>query len=710
MKKLSLFLRKTEYEKLLIPLLFAGAYAKNLLLQCFFAGGDHYVPSPVENPRELILGLIFSFFSLCLFFAPVLLFKKRKSAAIYASVFSGLLTVFFMFDVCYYRAFPEMFSLSLFSLAGEAAQDGYLSPETVFGLFSAFDLLFFADWILALALALIRTVAKKKGGQPLPDAPGKPAGGRKKKKDGQDGGHGVKNAFRRLCASRVKRFLAFTALCLSVFLLLPALHLFGLASDLFYDLYEPPFRKTLAFSFTPAGWHLIDAFECAADLFSGDAPAPPPSPESPSDTPTGQNSPSETPTETPTADPPVSALTKKERQQIDDFYAFRARRNTASDLFGTFAGRNLLLLQVESLENNLLGQSVNGREITPFLNTLIKDGAPSIFFTGLHDQVKSGNSSDCDYMINTGLLPVADIFFKNHLDTKVPNIPALLRAHGYKTTHINGSGAHCVWDYRTAYRSVFGFNTDENDPACEFFLLEGKKSERINNYMSDEQILRFVYEKLKARDADRPFYMHTILCSSHMPFTGIYKALKSDELLLPVAEEDADNKTFAYINAVHYTDAQIGAFLERAQAEGLLDNTLVLIYGDHKGLHKYYPADAKSTADAHPEFSFIESEDDATVSFILYDPSGALGHRVCGAYGGQIDIMPTVLDLIGIPYEEYSFVMGRNLLASKGNYTVTPSGKVYAEDLLSSKENNVVYRMYKTAELIVKELDAQREA
>ena len=64
--------------------------------------------------------------------------------------------------------------------------------------------------------------------------------------------------------------------------------------------------------------------------------------------------------------------------------------------FGIFKDKNVILIQVESLENMAIGQSVGGVEITPTLNKLVSAGSPSLYFPNVYDQTKAGNSSDCD--------------------------------------------------------------------------------------------------------------------------------------------------------------------------------------------------------------------------------------------------------------------------------------------------------------------------
>ena len=61
MKRIFSFIRTVEIDRLLLPLLFCGAWFKGLYLQCYFEGANFYVPSLFEDPGRFFSGLFFSF-------------------------------------------------------------------------------------------------------------------------------------------------------------------------------------------------------------------------------------------------------------------------------------------------------------------------------------------------------------------------------------------------------------------------------------------------------------------------------------------------------------------------------------------------------------------------------------------------------------------------------------------------------------------------
>jgi phosphoglycerol transferase MdoB-like AlkP superfamily enzyme len=104
-----------------------------------------------------------------------------------------------------------------------------------------------------------------------------------------------------------------------------------------------------------------------------------------------------------------------------------------------------------------------------------------------------------------------------------------------------------------------------------------------------------------------------------------------------------------------------GEFYDKLETEGYLDNSVLIIYGDHEGIHKYYGADAELP------------KNDSKIPLIINIP-GMKGF-VSDKAGGQVDMMPTLAYLLGIDREKYApFVMGRNLFGKYSGSALLPDG------------------------------------
>lgn len=345
----------------------------------------------------------------------------------------------------------------------------------------------------------------------------------------------------------------------------------------------------------------------------------------------------------------------KETPQVKEWLADNKEEITDNEFKGMLSGKNIIFLQLESFENFIINRKVNGKEITPFLNKLAKEG---LYFDNIYEQNNGGNSIDCDLMVSASVLPLGEtITAINHGEAVYPfALPRLLKSKGYLTItthgeepgefnwtelHKNGFGVDKLWD-------ISQYNYDEG----------------VGYGISDRSFLSQLADKLK--DVKQPFYILAPTLSSHGPYDI---AQKYRELNLP--EEIDKSYLGGYFESVHYTDKQIQMFFEKLDSEGLLDNTVVVIYGDHSGVHKYYNKDIQKLSydgDWWKEY-------DHKIPLFIY--SKGIRPKVFHAYGGQIDIMPTTAYLVGIEdYRYRDYVMGRILVNTNRNATVLKNNTI----------------------------------
>ena len=136
-----------------------------------------------------------------------------------------------------------------------------------------------------------------------------------------------------------------------------------------------------------------------------------------------------------------------------------------------------------------------------------------------------------------------------------------------------------------------------------------------------------------------------------------------------------------YLEAIHYVDASVGKLVEQLKAEGLWDNSIFLFYGDHDN----------SIRDWKPFETFLGkplSELDRLnilkqVPFVVHLPNDDQA-GVYDQVGGQLDVTPTVLHLLGISTADKYFVgtplvtekplAGKKVVLRDGSFT---DGKVF---------------------------------
>ena len=376
-------------------------------------------------------------------------------------------------------------------------------------------------------------------------------------------------------------------------------------------------------------------------------------------------------------------LTQTDEEMISAYYEWKNEDLPDNEYAGVFEGKNVLFLQIESLESFVINQKVNGQEICPNINALLNNG---FCFNKIFEQVEGGNSSDADLMYTTSRLPVlkGGTFFRYADSVTLNSLPRMLINRGYDFTYhqaISGS----FWNYKEGWLNMIG---GTKFVGSESYDMSGDKiGFTVNDHDYMEQVYPYI-EKL-----NQPFYAHVVMNSSHMPF-HIDDNLK--QLDLP---SDLDNSYLGgYFQLVKYVDTEIGTMLDKLDAAGVLDNTVIVVIGDHTGIHKYYEYSLEQWYEDYP---WVNVNGEYTVPLIIssksYDNS-----FVSDVYGGQIDVMPTLAYLMGIPDDEYmNDAMGRILLKTNRSYAIYRDGTIFGdinddEKLLVSMSYKITERMFQT--------------
>lgn len=339
----------------------------------------------------------------------------------------------------------------------------------------------------------------------------------------------------------------------------------------------------------------------------------------------------------------VSAAQKSETEQWIEARGDKRGQLENDPLFGAYAGSNVLMVQVESLQNFMLGSSIGGQEITPVLNGLMKE---SVYFSNFYHQTAQGRTSDADFATSCSLLPMKNgSVFIQYASHDFDCLPATLKDQGYS--------ANVFHPYQGGFwnRNVM-YNHMEYD---QFYSLKNYElDERLGWSLGDKSFYRQTMDFIAKNNDETatPFYAFLISLTSHHP----YKLPKKEQQLN--VEELEGTMMGDYLQAVHYADAALGELVERLKRDGLWENTIFALYGDHDSsildwsLYERFLDDPSSPLER--EMSLKQ------VPFMIHLPDGAYaGAR--GTVGGQLDTTPTLLHLLGISTEE-RYLLGMPLL------------------------------------------------
>ncbi|AIQ76319.1 LTA synthase family protein [Paenibacillus odorifer] len=342
---------------------------------------------------------------------------------------------------------------------------------------------------------------------------------------------------------------------------------------------------------------------------------------------------------------------------------------TAPEYFGSQKGKNVIVIQMEAFQNFPLHQSLKGQELTPVLNKLADEG---FYFPHVYQQIGPGNTSDAEFMSNTSIYPIGTLAMSTGFgDRELPSLPRLLRDKGYEayTFHVNQVG---FWNRNELYPAL-GFNG--------YYDKDYFTNDHFNAFgASDEQLYITGVEKMaELQKKGTPFYAQMVTASSHHPFQ-IPDSFKK----ISVPDELKNTMLGDYLTAINYTDYAIGTLIEGLKKNGMWDNTVLVMYGDHFGLQPQdVPPEQVESALGIPYDSRISR---FNIPLIVHVPGMEQG-KVVERTGGQLDILPTIANLLGVSLREEGYTaFGHDLLNIDRNVLgmryYLPSGSFFNDDIL----------------------------
>lgn len=337
--------------------------------------------------------------------------------------------------------------------------------------------------------------------------------------------------------------------------------------------------------------------------------------------------------------------------------------------FGSQQGRNVIVLQLEAFQNFPINLKYNNQEVTPVLNQLVSE---SFYFPHVFQQVGQGNTSDAEFMSNTSIYPTGTIpMSTGYGDRVLPSMPRLLEELGYETNTFHVNEIH-FWDRNKLYPAI-GFTRYYDKP---YYV-----DDHFNSFgASDEELFRVGVEKLtELQKQNKPFYAQFITVSSHYPFK-----IPNDRRKMTIPADIEGKQLGDYLLSLNYTDYAVGTLIEKLKAAGLWDNTVLIAYGDHFGLQ---PQDNDvKVLSQELGLTYHEYVTRFNIPLIIHIPGQTQG-QVIDRVGGQLDIMPTLANLLGISLDDKNFIhFGQDLLNIQKNAFGTryylPTGSFFNDDIL----------------------------
>lgn len=346
-------------------------------------------------------------------------------------------------------------------------------------------------------------------------------------------------------------------------------------------------------------------------------------------------------------------LSASETEKIEAF--FKNRKTLPNQYTGVGKGKNLIVIQVEALQQFIIGNQIEGQVITPNLNALQKDW---IYMDNYYHQVEGGNTSDAEFMTNTSLYPVkAGAVYFRFPNRKYDSLPKKLNQQGY-TSYVMHANIPSFWNRQVMYQSL-GF-----DRYVHYFDYVRDEIKGYGTALSDASFFRQSLEKI---DKTKPFYSFLITISSHHPFQ-YYDEL--DNLKVGPYEHTFFGN---YLKAANYADACLGKFIEDLKKQGLYDNSVIAIYGDHYAI----PVTERASLEKYTgrELKGIEWMKMQKVPCFIHYPGLTSGQTI-NKTAGEIDLLPTIANIMGLDMPN---AMGKDILNGESGYVTIRSGYVMTD-------------------------------
>lgn len=322
-------------------------------------------------------------------------------------------------------------------------------------------------------------------------------------------------------------------------------------------------------------------------------------------------------------------LKSLDRTDIKKF--FNSREIKLNEFTGLTKDKNIIFIQCESLQNGVVNKTYNGEEITPFLNSLIRSKG-SIYFDNYFELLGFGNTSDAEFVSMTSVYPTLDgQAYSVYKNKTTYGLPKIAKKMGYETLAMHGNTGK-FYDREEIYND-FDFD--------KIYLGESyDQTDQVTMGLSDKSFFNQSFEFLKeANKTGKKFFALMVTLTTHTPYN-----LPENLRELPKEKNDKTDFVYDYVSCAHYTDRAMEEFFDKLEKSGILDKTVIVIYGDH---HAYTLNNTKNKESMERWLGReIDYDDMMNIPLVIHLPGynkNITRHNI----GSQVDLYPTILNLMG---------------------------------------------------------------
>ncbi len=318
---------------------------------------------------------------------------------------------------------------------------------------------------------------------------------------------------------------------------------------------------------------------------------------------------------------------------------------------GIAKDKNVIIVQMESLNEYVINKTVNGKEITPNLNKFFKE---NIYCSDMYNQ-GLGSTADSEFEMANSMYPLENGYvFQKYSQNQWRDIYTTLKNSGYYTSFMHPNTS-TYWNREEVYKA--GYHIDEYNDIKKFPNIAS-----AGEFYSDEDF--FVEAVNYMANYDKKFCSTLVSVTTHIPF--YLDGIPDLESKLSISFEDMEqygDETFKrYLISCNFNDYAFGKLLESLEEKQLLDKTILVVYGDHGAALTQTDEIIKLYKENNCEYTnFEDITKDRHVPYGMKVP-GIDEHIEISSTTSKIDIKPTILDLLG---EDDKFSMGNSIFSKK---------------------------------------------
>lgn len=408
----------------------------------------------------------------------------------------------------------------------------------------------------------------------------------------------------------------------------------------------------------------------------------------------------------------VNAITNNKNIKYEDYDSMIADYNELKlsqseqnpqnvNFNGIAEGKTVIILQLESVQEFVVGKTINGKEITPNLNKFKNE---NINVTNMHSTSYT-TTADSEHSTLTSLYPMENgEAFSKYYGNTYDDVFNQFKQKNYYTMYAHGNWAY-FWNRENVFSKY---------PVDDIKFLEQFEdtSELIRTYLSDELLYRQTIENLvqKIQEGNSPCVYDLVAASSHKPFELAGIKDKYSKVSIDIGELKG-TELGNYLEAVNYADYAFGIFVDLLKEKGLYDDVVIVVHGDHYGMQMYDENLIEFLGYGKNDYNdAVMQHTFSNVLCAIRIPG--VENMVIDAPTSKNDVKPTLAQICGL---EDKFSLGTSIF-SRNSYIAINNGKVITSKYLYDgtgwfalktgekvDENNIDASEYETLKIFEKQ-------